>query len=172
MYTRGIFKIVFHYYQSIDLDKITKEELDRIVKKIKSNDCCLDLKVKDSSTKGYHILLTCKIKCDNCRFVFDDQKRYEIDFNRDEKFKNTSFNEKEFFRGKISTLKHTCDRCEKYGKFAQSLTKKELTFSETKRKMRIGMISDCYPPELVYIGFTYLECPICHWFKFVRNDKL
>lgn len=156
------------YYQNIDADNITKEELYRIIKKIKNNRCCLNVKFKESSLKGYHILLECAIKsCDLCRLVFDDMKRYEIDLGREEKFKNTTFTEKEYFTGNMQTIKHYCERCLKYGN-AQTLTRRELEIQDVRKKLRIGKI-DNISYQLVYLAYIYLECPICHWFKFVKK---
>jgi hypothetical protein len=163
--------MTIQYYQNLDLDKINKEELKTIIEKIKKNPCCLSVNFKDSSTKGYHVSIICNKKCDICRFVFDDQKRYEIDLGRDEKFKNTTFTEKEYFRGNMKTLKHYCERCKTYGIPTQTLSKRDLTIDEVREKMKFGKIKN-YPYQLVYLGYIYLECPICHWFKFVKKSEL
>lgn len=155
------------YYQNLDLDKITKENLQKIIDKIKLNPCCLGVQVKDSSLKGYHVLLICKKKCDICRFVFDDMKRYEIDFNREEKFKNTLFTEKEFFRGNTSTLKEHCERCLKYD-VVTTMSKRELELNEVKKKMKYDKLEE-YDYRVVYLCYDYFECPICHWFKFKKR---
>lgn len=93
------------YLNTLDLDKIDKEQLNHILNKIKQCKNCLSLLHKDSNTKGYHVRVLCGVKCDLCRFVFDDAKRYEIDFKKAPKFQNTMFEEKEFFSGKFNQIK-------------------------------------------------------------------
>lgn len=158
------------YYNTLDLDECTKEQLQKIIQKIKSNTCCLSIKHKDSSSKGYHVSIICSKKCDLCRFVFDDMKRYEIDFGRDEKFKNTVFSEKEWFRGNMKTIKLKCERCEKRN-INNTLSYRELTLEETKQKIKIGQIKG-YPAELIYLGYDFFECPICKWFKFIKKSHI
>ncbi len=158
------------YYQNIDLDKCDKEQLESIIAKVRKQPCCLKIDYKDSSSKGYHIMMICSKVCDTCRFVFDDAKRYEIDFGRDEKFKNTTFTEKEWFRGNMNTIKEKCDRCAKYGNHV-TMSKRELEIDEVKEKMKIGKIHG-YPYQIVYLAFIYFECPICHWFKFVKKKNM
>jgi hypothetical protein len=155
------------YYNTLDLDSIDKKQLEEITKKIKKCKNCLSVQSKDSSSKGYHVSIICKIKCDICRLVFDDQKRYEIDLGRDEKFKNTTFDEKEWFRGNMNTIKQKCDRCFHYG-INTTLNKRDIDLETVKEKMRIGKING-YSPIVVYLGYDYFECPICHWFKFVKK---
>lgn len=156
------------YYNTIDLDKVDKNQLQVIIFKIKMQSCCLGLKYKDSSSKGYHILLTCKTQgCDKCRLVFDDQKRLEMDSNREEKFRNTLFTDKEFVRGNLKTINLICERCLKYGNH-QTLSKRTLeSVAETKKKLHDGKIT-LWNPAIVYLTYNYFECPICHWFKFVQ----
>lgn len=155
------------YRQSLDLDKCDKEQLNEIVKKIKLNPCCKSINIKDSCSKGYHIFLVCSKKCDICRFVFDDMKRYEIDFNREEKFKNIAFNEKEYFTGNLTTIKHSCERCKRFN-INITMSKRELEIQEIRKKLIIGKINDI-PYQLVYLAYDYFECPICHWFKFIKK---
>lgn len=92
------------FYNTIDLDNIDKQLLNRITEKIKQKNCCLSLQIKDSSSKGYHILLICSHDCEVCRMVFDDPKRFEMDSNRDLKFRNTLFTSKEYARGTLKQL--------------------------------------------------------------------
>lgn len=70
-----------YYYNTLDLDKLSKEEFESIYFKI---DKCLNhLAVHWYDTqKGYHIRMLCTIDCDLCRLVFDDQKRYAADLGR------------------------------------------------------------------------------------------
>lgn len=162
--------VMVPYYQNLDLDNCSKEQLDQILEKIKSNDCLLNITVKDSSSKGFHIMMICSKKCDLCRFVFDDTKRYEIDLGKDERFKNVVFDTKEWFKNNMKNLKENCERCEKYGTNT-TLSYKELSIQEIKKKMKIGKIKG-YPPSLIYLGYNYFECPVCHWFKFVKKKNI
>ena len=38
---------------------------------------------------------------------------------------------------------------------------------EVRKKVKIGKIE--FPATLIYLGYDYYECPICHWFKFVKK---
>ncbi len=92
---------------TIDLDNISKEMFERIIKKIEKKSCCLELKWKFSDSKGYHIYIICDKICDLCRFVFDDERRYNIDIKKDIRFQNLLFSEKEYFRGNINSIAKT-----------------------------------------------------------------
>lgn len=153
------------FINTIDLDKIDKQQLEMIIQKIKMQPCCLDIKTKDSFSKGYHILLICSKKCSTCRMVFDDQKRFEMDNSRDIKFQNTLFTEKEYIMGNPKHIRNWCDHCFKYSKVS-IMQKKILTKEETKQKIRKGKIN--FPLSIVFISYDYYECPKCGWFKFVR----
>jgi hypothetical protein len=157
------------YFNTLDIDTNDKEKIDRIMEKIKSNPCCYSIHSKPSSTKGVHIIFRCVKKCDVCRLVFDDMKRYEIDFNREEKFKNVVFTDKEFFRGNMNTIKESCDRCRLHNKNI-TLTKRDLTYKQVVAKMIKGKMTS-YEPTLIYMEYIYLECPICGWFKFVKSSN-
>lgn len=164
------------YYNTIDIDNGDKANLDRILNRISRNKCCIDINCKDSSNKGYHLILTCKVQCDICRLVFDDQKRLEMDNMRNEKFRNTLFSEKEYFKGNINKLKmktHYCERCKKFG-ITNEMEIKKLTLEETIEKLRIGKIKlpIFAKKEFVFLGYSYLECKECKWFKFVQNRSL
>jgi len=158
------------FYNTIDLDKVNKTQLGEIIKKITIKKCCLSLTYKDSSSKGYHISIICAKKCDICRIVFDDQKRFEMDNNRDLKYQNTLFTEKEWVKGNLKTIKNHCERCITYGNY-QTLTKKTLTLEETQQKMKQGKISKIYSARMVFLAYNYLECSTCGWFKFVKMDR-
>jgi hypothetical protein len=47
-----------------------------------------------SNKKGVHLKIFCKIKCDICRFVFDDDIRYSADSKRNKEFINIIFDTK------------------------------------------------------------------------------
>lgn len=167
-----------NYINTLDLDNYTKEKLDMVIEKIKKCPNYVSHKIDDSA-KGYHVKFLCNKTCDICRFVFDDDKRYAIDFKKPEIFKNIMFDEKVYFEKKTTPLELLkkrkkpslfCDRCNKY-LIKTELQSKELEINEVKEKMRIGKIRG-YPHQLVYLGFTYFECPVCHWFKFVKNTEL
>jgi hypothetical protein len=170
-----------NYFNTLDLDNIDKETLSLTIQKILKNKCCKSLEYKDSSTKGYHIKMICDKKCDLCRFVFDDIRRYAIDLQREEKFRNVLFNEKEFFNPenkKKVWVKMNCEKCEK-NKVNTDLAEKELTFEETLTKLKEGKIKvplTIFGKEktlqALYFGYAYLECPLCHWFKFVKKTEI
>lgn len=167
------------FYNTIDLDKVDKEQLQTIINKIKQNKCLKDIQVKDSSSKGYHLLLTCNRQCDICRIVFDDQKRLEMDSNRELKYQNTLFTSKEWVRGDLRKLSCMCERCLKYAKQVE-LKKIELSPDEKIKKLEIGKIPKPYVKfgiEMKYmkmaflLGYDYYECPECGWFKFINTSK-
>jgi hypothetical protein len=165
------------FYNTIDLDKVDKQQLADIVSKITAKPCCLSLQYKDSSSKGYHISIVCSKQCDVCRMVFDDQKRFEMDSNRDIKFQNTLFTEKEPIHTNLRHISDKCDRCAKYGKVS-TLNHKELSPDEMLKKLKDGKIK---LPITIFgrkatvtafiMGYDYFECPICRWFKFVKRKQ-
>lgn len=67
------------FYNTIDLDSNDKEYVDRVIKKIESQHCCLKMTARPSSKKGYHVMMVCKYPCQVCRVVFDDQTRFFYD---------------------------------------------------------------------------------------------
>jgi len=69
------------YYSTVDLDFCDKEKLSRIASKITSCKKLIKVKVRDTN-KGYHLIIFCKVNCERCRMVFDDQTRYMADENR------------------------------------------------------------------------------------------
>jgi hypothetical protein len=157
-----------NYYNTLDLDKIDKYQLLEIVNKIKMQECCEAIQVKDSFSKGYHVLLTCREKCDKCRMVFDDAKRFSMDSMRDEKFQNTLFTSKEYVRGNLRTISNKCDTCFQHGALV-SLSKKTLDYKTFKKKYNQHPELHIWNPKLIFVGYDYLECPICKWFKFVKT---
>ncbi len=88
---------------TLDLDDITKENLDRILIKIFNNNCCLGLFSEPSNSKGYHVTIKCSKQCDLCRFVFDDEKRYAVDYVMPLKFRDFLFKEKVYLGNKKIT---------------------------------------------------------------------
>lgn len=80
---------------TLDIDNSDKHFVNMIMIKIVLHcDCLIDLDVKPSSSKGYHIILLCNKKCDLCRFVFDDCRRFAYDLNRPDYARNILFTEK------------------------------------------------------------------------------
>ena len=84
------------FKQTLDLDTKNKEELDRILHKV--THCPFDTELGMSKVpvirdtrKGYHVILHCAYGCDTCRFVFDDPKRYAIDFRKPRCTQNVLF---------------------------------------------------------------------------------
>lgn len=71
-----------------------KEYLDRIVKLITNCENCKGIQIKDSDSKGFHLFVYCNKECDLCRLVFDDSKRYMMDYDRFEERKNVMFDAK------------------------------------------------------------------------------
>ena len=69
------------YYNTLDLDKVDIEFKRRVFRKIFACPYSTNIDVVDTQ-KGYHIKFWCTKVCDDCRFVFDDQKRYAMDFKR------------------------------------------------------------------------------------------
>lgn len=78
-------------YNTIDLDYCSWEELGRVCAKISRCPALYRIEIEDSMSKGFHLKLWCMADCDLCRFVFDDQKRYAIDFRRPTRFQNVLF---------------------------------------------------------------------------------
>lgn len=90
-----------HYnYGTIDLDlnaRLPFSDIhlkDMIVEKISRCSNCVQVQALPSTSKGYHIFFYCKIKCDICRLVFDDDKRFMLDTKRPEYRQNVMFDEK------------------------------------------------------------------------------
>ena len=77
-------------YNTLDLDKIDRELLHKIVGKLGACRAVRKIEVLDTP-KGYHIKFWCVDECDTCRFVFDDQKRLDFDFNRPKCLQNVLF---------------------------------------------------------------------------------
>jgi len=69
------------YYSTVDLDYCDKCKLARIIAKILRCSKLIKVKVRETS-KGYHLIIFCKHRCEVCRMVFDDQTRYCADMNR------------------------------------------------------------------------------------------
>ncbi|MFZ1990344.1 MAG: hypothetical protein WAW96_11305 [Alphaproteobacteria bacterium] len=86
---------------TIDLDihpnHITEGKflLDKVLKFLINCESCLGVEEpKDSDSKGYHIIFYCKKDCDICRLLFDDSKRFMMDYDRIEERKNVMFDAK------------------------------------------------------------------------------
>lgn len=94
---------------TLDLDEIKKEELERILQKIKNNKCCLKIEWVYSNSKGVHVRLICSEICDLCRLVFDDDKRYSVDYVMPLKFRDFLFKEKIYF-GKLKITKENLEK--------------------------------------------------------------
>lgn len=88
----------------LDIDLVTKysrlppkseDETDFMVEKISRCPSFIDLEIKLSSYKGFHIILFCKKDCDICRMCYDDDKHFAYDMNRPEYARNILFDKKE-----------------------------------------------------------------------------
>lgn len=83
------------FNSTLDIDTNDKEKINRIIQKIMKCPSIVYLKKKDSSSKGVHIILGCKIMCDICRFCYDDFRRFAFDLHRPLWAQNILFNKKE-----------------------------------------------------------------------------
>ena len=88
-------------YNTIDLDiypnYITngKELLNKVFNFIINCNGCEKIEpVKDSDSKGYHLIFYCNRDCELCRLLFDDSKRFMMDYDRFEQRKNVMFDDK------------------------------------------------------------------------------
>lgn len=88
-------------YNTIDLDihpnyiNNGKAILNKIISFISNCEGCLGIEPpKDSDSKGYHIIFYCNKNCDMCRLLFDDSKRFMMDYKREENRKNVMFDAK------------------------------------------------------------------------------
>lgn len=91
-------KIKFKSINTLDIDTTDKEFIKHLLGKLVYYKCvCLeDFHIEFSSQKGVHITLFCKKrKCDLCRFVFDDFRRFAYDQYRKKHEKNVLFDKKE-----------------------------------------------------------------------------
>ena len=86
----------FNSITTLDVDTTDKEKITHILGKIIYY-CphIVDFKFKFSSKKGIHFILFCSKKCDLCRFVFDDFRRYAYDRHRPKYAQNILFDKKE-----------------------------------------------------------------------------
>jgi hypothetical protein len=69
-------------YNTIDLDKVGKADLLTVLCKMIHFCSAAPIPEVIDTQKGYHVKMDCSIYCDLCRFVFDDQHRYELDFRK------------------------------------------------------------------------------------------
>ena len=75
---------------TLDLDKINKAQFSRIKWKIQRCVHLGEFEWRDTQ-KGFHIIMKCDRECDDCRFVFDDVRRYSMDFRRRPHLTNVLF---------------------------------------------------------------------------------
>lgn len=86
------------YYNTLDLDFKTKEELALIISKISKCNHFIKFKEISDSYKGFHLAFICSSECDLCRLVFDDQLRYYYDLFRPVYSRNVLFDTKHLYR--------------------------------------------------------------------------
>lgn len=94
--------MVKFYFNSLDLDwqemttclSCSKELAEKIRDKITQCKHCIIISLKLSNYKGYHIEMYCDKKCDNCRLVYDDFRRFAEDTQRLPQFNNLIFDVK------------------------------------------------------------------------------
>jgi len=80
---------------TLDIDTNDKEFIRRILMKINQCQYLNEMDLKESELKGYHIILSCYIKCDVCRMCYDDQKRFNFDQDRPYYLQNVLFDKTE-----------------------------------------------------------------------------
>ena len=78
------------YYNTLDIDSSDKELFERIFLKVTVCPYALKYRWVDTQ-KGYHVRLWCAKECDLCRLVFDDSKRFAIDWKRPRAKQNVLF---------------------------------------------------------------------------------
>lgn len=88
----------FLYRSTLDIDKNDKDFINDIEIKIKRCIFLEEFEKRDSSSKGVHIIIKCSIKCDICRFVYDDFRRFAYDQQRKPEEQNILFNEKVYIK--------------------------------------------------------------------------
>lgn len=64
-----------------------------------------------------------------------------------------------------------CEKCTKYGNNNSEMNKIKLEPKQIKEKMVYAKMQG-YPYTFVYIAYDYFECPICHWFKFMKKKYI
>lgn len=72
-------------YNTLDVDSNDKELINRIFNKVITCLRLVDIELYPSERKGFHFKLYCKVRCDNCRLVFDDDVRFSYDQYREQK---------------------------------------------------------------------------------------
>ena len=92
------------YRKVLDVDLTSKysrlkpkdeEYLEHMINKISKCHFLIDLTIKISSFKGFHVELFCSKDCDICRMCYDDDKHFAYDMNRPEYARNILFDKKE-----------------------------------------------------------------------------
>jgi len=69
--------------------------LNKVIRFLLNCEWCLGVEPpKDSDSKGYHITFYCKKDCDICRLLFDDSKRFMMDYDRIKERQNVMFDAK------------------------------------------------------------------------------
>ena len=80
------------FYSTLDLDKVDNDHLEMVINKL----ChCPKNQMHTFSwldtQKGYHVIFSCLKECNDCRLVFDDPIRWDIDFKRPNCLQNVLF---------------------------------------------------------------------------------
>ena len=79
------------FRSTLDIDYNDKEKIKRIEEKILKCDNIVHIHKKLSAQKGFHFILKCGIKCNICRIVYDDVRRFMYDQHRPEYAQNILF---------------------------------------------------------------------------------
>ena len=80
---------------TLDIDTNNKKFIKRLKDKITLCKNFEYFEIKLSKCKGFHVILFCYIKCDICRMVYDDSKRFYYDSYRPEWARNILFDKTE-----------------------------------------------------------------------------
>jgi hypothetical protein len=86
------------FKSTLDIDTTDKEFLKRTIGKIVLCNYLIDLQIKSSDSKGYHVTLLCFMDCPICRLCYDDTKRFAFDCKRPSWAKNIFFDKKEYLK--------------------------------------------------------------------------
>lgn len=99
-------------------------------------------------------------KCDSCGGIFKTENKTNTEKFFCNNCKKIIENEKEH---------DYCNRCLRYG-IISKLNKIHKEPLEIKDKLRKDREFPFQLYQFVYVFYNYLECPICHWYKFKQKE--
>lgn len=85
-------------FNTIDFDYSDKSLISKVLIKVWNCKYLFSCFCNPSQHKGFSISLKCRVDCDLCRFVFDDETRYRIDSKRKKRHQNIIWSRKEIFK--------------------------------------------------------------------------